>query len=63
MVAIVGMPKNVAKEVKVRVKKKVKEREKGFDADEAHTILVATLRKFDERISEEMKAARRWLPW
>ncbi len=57
------LAENPAAEVKVRVKKKVKEREKGFDADEAHTILAATLRRFDERISEEMKAARRWVPW
>jgi integrase len=57
------LAENPAAEVRVRVKKKVKEREKGFDADEAHTILVATLREFDGRISEEMRAARRWLPW
>ncbi len=54
---------NPAKEVRVRVPKKVKEREKGFDGDEAITILSATLRPFSHLISKEMKAARRWVPW
>lgn len=57
------LPENPAKEVKVRVRKKVKEREKGFDGEEAKTILAATLRPFSRLISEEMAAARRWLPW
>lgn len=57
------LAENPAKEVKVRVKKKVKEREKGFDGDEAAKILTATLRPFSHLISAEMKAARRWLPW
>ena len=57
------LPENPAKEVKVRVKKKVKEREKGFDGKEAETILTATLQPFSHLISVEMKAARRWLPW
>lgn len=57
------LSENPAKEVKVRVKKKVKEREKGFDGEEARTILTATLRPFSHLISAEMKAARRWLPW
>jgi integrase len=58
-----SIPENPAKEVKVRVKRKVKEREKGFDGEEAKTILTATLRPFSHLISEEMAAARRWLPW
>lgn len=57
------LPENPAKEVKVRVKKKVKEREKGFDGEEAATILAATLKPFSHLISAEMAAARRWLPW
>ena len=57
------LPENPAKDVKVRVKKNVKEREKGFDGEEARTILAATLKPFSELISEEMAAARRWLPW
>ncbi|MDA9406207.1 site-specific integrase [Bradyrhizobium sp. CCBAU 45384] len=36
------LPENPTKEVKVRVKKKVKEREKGFDGVEAAKILTAT---------------------
>jgi integrase len=54
---------NPAKEVKVRVRKKVKEREKGFDGAEAEKILTATLKPFSHLISVEMRAARRWVPW
>lgn len=54
---------NPAKEVKVRVRKKVKERENGFDGVEAAKILAATRLPFSHLISEEMAAARRWLPW
>ncbi|UPK40812.1 tyrosine-type recombinase/integrase (plasmid) [Bradyrhizobium sp. 186] len=57
------LAENPAKEVRVRVRKKVKEREKGFDGEEAKTILTATLRPLSHLISEEMAAARRWLPW
>jgi integrase len=57
------LAENPAKDVKVRVRKKVKEREKGFDGKEAETILAATLRPFSHLISIEMKAARRWVPW
>jgi integrase len=45
------------------VKKKVKEREKGFDGEEAAKILAATQGPFSHLISVEMRAARRWLPW
>ncbi len=47
----------------MRVRKKIKEREKGFDGDEAAKILAATQGPFSHLISVEMKAARRWLPW
>ncbi|WBL77314.1 site-specific integrase [Bradyrhizobium xenonodulans] len=57
------LPENPTKEVKVRVKKKVKEREKGFDGVEAAKILTATRLRFSHLISEETAAARRWLPW
>jgi hypothetical protein len=53
------LSENPAKEVKVRVKKKVK----GFDGGEAGTILTATRLPFSHLISAEMAAARRWLPW
>jgi site-specific recombinase XerC len=56
------LAENPAKEVKVRARKKVKEREKGFDCDEAAKILAATQGPFSHLISTEMKAARRWLP-
>lgn len=52
-----------AYEVKVRVKKKPKLREKGFTKPEAETILRATLRTPPEKMSIEMAAARRWVPW
>jgi integrase len=57
------LAENPAKEVKVRVRKKVKEREKGFDGEEATKILAATQGPFSHLISVEMRAARRWLPW
>jgi integrase len=57
------LAENPAERVKVRVKKSLHEREKGFDHDEARTILTATLRPSSERISVEMAGARRWVPW
>jgi integrase len=54
---------NPAKEVKVRVRKALQERDKGFDGEEARTILAATLVKPSGKISVEMAAARRWVPW
>jgi site-specific recombinase XerC len=57
------LAENPAKEVKVRVRKKVKEREKGFDGQEAAKILAASQGPFSHLISVEMRAARRWLPW
>jgi integrase len=57
------LTQNPAKEVKVRVRKALEERDKGFDGKEAETILSATLRKPSTKISIEMAAARRWVPW
>jgi integrase len=57
------LTQNPAKEVKVRVRKALEERDKGFDGKEAETILSATLRKPSKLISVEKAGARRWVPW
>jgi len=57
------LSENPAERVKVRVKKPLHEREKGFDHEEARTILAATLQAPVGKISIEMAAARRWVPW
>jgi hypothetical protein len=57
------LPDNPAAGVKVRVREALLERDKGFDGKEAETILIATLRKPSKKISVEMAAARRWVPW
>jgi integrase len=54
---------NVAKGVSVRVKKKKKQREKGFEKQEALAILKATLAPPPRAMSVEHAAARRWVPW
>jgi integrase len=54
---------NVAKGVTVRVKKKKKQREKGFTEEEAIKILRATLLPPPRNLSAENAAARRWVPW
>lgn len=54
---------NVAKGIVVKVKKKKKQREKGFTADEARRILTASLEAQPKALSAEMAAARRWVPW
>lgn len=54
---------NVAKGIVVKVKKKRKQREKGFTADEARRILTASLEPQPKALSAEMAAARRWVPW
>lgn len=54
---------NVAKGIVVKVKKKKKQREKGFTADEARRILTASLEPQPKALSAEMAAARRWVPW
>ena len=57
------LTENPAVGVKVRVKSALKEREQGFEMTEATTILAATLRPPSGKISGEMAAARRWVPW
>ncbi|MGZ3360672.1 MAG: site-specific integrase [Xanthobacteraceae bacterium] len=57
------LSENPAAGVKVRVRKALEERKKGFDGKEAETILAATRRRFSDKISVEMAAARRWVPW
>ncbi|WP_426437196.1 hypothetical protein [Bradyrhizobium genosp. P] len=57
------LAENPAAGVKVRVREALQERDKGFDGKEAETILSATLRKPSDKISVEMAAARRWVPW
>jgi hypothetical protein len=54
---------NPAAGVRVRVRKALQEREKGFDAEEADIILRATLRRPSGNASAETAAARRWIPW
>ncbi|HET6888797.1 MAG TPA: DUF6538 domain-containing protein, partial [Candidatus Udaeobacter sp.] len=54
---------NPAAGVRVRVKETLRERDKGFSGEEARTILAATLRPPSDKISIEMAAARRWIPW
>lgn len=52
-----------AKGIVVKVKKKEKQREKGFTADEARRILTASLEPAPKALSAEMAVARRWVPW
>jgi integrase len=54
---------NPAAGILVRVKDTLHERDKGFSGEEARTILAATLRRPSDKISVEMAAARRWVPW
>jgi integrase len=57
------IPANVAKGVSVRIKKKKKQREKGFTEDEAVAILKATFAPPPRGLSQEYASARRWVPW
>jgi integrase len=57
------LAENPAAGIKVRVREAPLERDKGFDGKEAETILSATLRKPSDKISVDMAAARRWVPW
>ncbi len=50
-------------EVKVRAEKPTLIREKGLTFEEARTILGASLASPPPRLSREMAAARRWVPW
>ncbi|OSJ35015.1 MULTISPECIES: DUF6538 domain-containing protein [Bradyrhizobium] len=54
---------NPAAGIRVRVKDSLHERDKGFSGEEARTILAATVRPPSNKISIEMAAARRWVPW
>ena len=54
---------NPAKDVTVRVPKKVRLRDRGFSVIEARTILKASLSRDFGRISSEHSRARRWIPW
>lgn len=57
------LKENVAKGIVVKVKKRKKQRERGFTADEARRILAASLAPAPKALSVEMAAARRWVPW
>ena len=57
------IPSNPTHQVKALVPKQRNAREKYFTNEEAKTILAATLLEFPARLSDEMKAARRWIPW
>jgi hypothetical protein len=57
------LPDNPAAGVKIRVKKALRERDKGFDQGEALKILTATRSAPSANISVEMAAALRWVPW
>lgn len=54
---------NVAKDVIVRVPKKIKRRERSFTSTEARAILTATLEKPSAKLSTTHARARRWIPW
>ncbi|KWV60499.1 hypothetical protein AS156_29420 [Bradyrhizobium macuxiense] len=56
------LSQNVASEVTVRVRRKKKQREKGFTEEEALLILKATLAPASPNMSEEHAKARRWYP-
>ncbi len=57
------LERNVASDVTVRVPKKTKRRERSFTAEEARSILAATLEKPSARLSASHARARRWIPW
>jgi integrase len=57
------LPANVADEVKVRVPKQPKLRDRDFTVDEARSILAATLVPGSARLSPTHSRARRWVPW
>lgn len=59
------LPANPARDVKVKVPKKVTARERGFTDDEARAILTAATnyQPQSNRASPKMTAAKRWVPW
>ncbi|OJU84749.1 MAG: hypothetical protein BGO06_09125 [Shinella sp. 65-6] len=54
---------NPVDDVVVAIPKKSKVRNKWFTAGEVRTILIGTTAEPPKRLSEENKAARRWIPW
>lgn len=54
---------NPASTARVRGAKRVHQRERGLNNDEARTILAATLTPPPPRLSPERALARRWVPW
>ena len=57
------LDENVAADVKVRVPKEAKTRDKDFTMDEATAILKASLEVPTGRLSAPYVRARRWIPW
>jgi hypothetical protein len=57
------LPSNLAAEVFVEVSEKHETEMRGFDNDEAATILSAALAPMSESMTAENAAARRWVPW
>ncbi|WP_417583377.1 DUF6538 domain-containing protein [Pelagibacterium sp.] len=49
--------------IRIRVRTKAKLREKAFTLEEAERILQASLEPPEGRLTEESRAARRWVPW
>lgn len=49
--------------IRIRVRAKAKLREKAFTLEEAERILHASLECPQGRMTEESRAARRWIPW
>lgn len=57
------LPENVAAQVKVRIPRKDKLRERSFTDSEALAILSAALLPLPARYTPEHARARRWVPW
>lgn len=57
------LPTNPTLGVRVRRVKNQKLRDKGFELNEAQVILRATLDLPPSRMTDDQKAARRWVPW
>lgn len=54
---------NPVEGVKVRIRRKKGEEQRGFTIEEANLILPAAVQEFNENLSPEHRDARRWLPW
>jgi integrase len=57
------LPTNVATGVTVRVPRKAKLRERDFTANEARSILTASLVPLSSQAARTTALARRWIPW